>query len=73
LIKAGREICPLYEPMEKIMKLTALKTFRHGTDLYRRGTVIEMSEAKFKPLIDRKLVGKPPEDENKAGKAKGKG
>ncbi|WP_334154228.1 hypothetical protein [Agrobacterium pusense] len=40
------------------MKLTALKTFRHGANLYRRGEPVEMSDAKMKPLVDKKLVGK---------------
>ncbi len=42
------------------MKLTALKTFRHGSTVYRRTEQVEMSEARMKPLIEKKLVGEPP-------------
>lgn len=38
------------------MKLTALKTFRHGTQTFRRGAAVELSEAQAKPLIARKIV-----------------
>ena len=38
------------------MKLTALKTFRHGSSVYRRSDAVEMSEAQAKALIAKKLV-----------------
>lgn len=52
------------------MKLTALKTFRHGAELYRRGEPVEMSEAKMKPLVERKLVGSIAAPETKKPKGK---
>ncbi|UXS00828.1 hypothetical protein [Agrobacterium tumefaciens] len=55
------------------MKLTALKTFRHGVNLYRRGDAVEMSEAKMKPLLDKSLVGKTPESAEKKPKGKSEG
>lgn len=38
------------------MKLTALKTFRHGPQTFRRGHAVEMSEAQAKPLIAKRFV-----------------
>ncbi|QPC87411.1 hypothetical protein GA830_12160 [Mesorhizobium sp. NBSH29] len=38
------------------MKLTALKTFRHGANVYRRGASVTMSDAQAKGFIGRKLV-----------------
>ncbi|WP_421406827.1 hypothetical protein [Agrobacterium tumefaciens] len=55
------------------MKLTALKTFRHGANLYRRGETVEMSDAKMKPLVDKKLVGKIDLVEEKKPKGKSEG
>ncbi len=55
------------------MKLTALKTFRHGANLYRRGESVEMSDAKMKPLVDKKLVGKTDAVEEKKPKGKAEG
>ncbi|MHB2265666.1 hypothetical protein [Aliihoeflea sp. PC F10.4] len=38
------------------MKLTALKTFRHGPQTFRRGQAVEMSDAQAKPLLAKKFV-----------------
>jgi hypothetical protein len=38
------------------MKLTALKTFRHGSTVFRRNSPVEMSDAQAKPLLAKGLV-----------------
>ena len=38
------------------MKLTALKTFRHGSAVFRRNSPVEMSDAQAKPLLAKGLV-----------------
>lgn len=38
------------------MKLTALKTFRHGASTFRRGASVNMSDAQAKPLIAKGLA-----------------
>lgn len=52
------------------MKLTALKTFRHGSSVYRRSDLVEMSEAQAKPLLAKKLVEAAKEGNKPAAKAK---
>lgn len=48
------------------MKLKALKTFRHGSTNFKRGSLLELSDAQAKPLVSRGLAeqnsGKPSED-----------
>ena len=38
------------------MKLTALKTFRHGSTVFRRDSIVTMSEAQAKTLVAKGLV-----------------
>ncbi|WP_156176982.1 hypothetical protein [Rhizobium sp. LC145] len=52
------------------MKLTALKTFRHGSSVYRRNELVEMSEAQAKPLLAKKLVEAAKEDSKPTAKSK---
>lgn len=52
------------------MKLTALKTFRHGSSVYRRNDLVEMSETQAKPLLAKKLVEAAKDDSKPAGKSK---
>lgn len=56
------------------MKLTALKTFRHGASTFRRGASVTMSDAQAKPLIAKGLAEEtkaatPKKEEAKAEKA----